>query len=113
MTEIRAAIRTYSTAAVLSLTTRRMFCEHDEWCDLIEWLTGKHVTSAALTQGDLIEMASAEARHQFRQLPVDASDLRASTWYIYLAGMAAEHGAELEVRRGASDELLVAEDVAA
>ena len=93
--------RTFSTAAIVSITTGTLFCSFAEMHEAAEWIMGHPIWTHHFASPQLCDEMKRTVLVQHPDLPSDSPDgCDHSNYLEHLAAIEARHGKTLRVARG-------------
>lgn len=92
--------KAFSTAALASITTGRLFCAFSDMHEAIEYLMGHPVWTHELASEALFKLMSAKLREQHPGLPTEADDCDGTNWEAWRDQLVAKLGPTLTITKG-------------
>lgn len=90
--------KTFSTAAVVSLTSGLLLCKFGEMHELAEYVMGHPIWTHEFASKPLWELMKSKLLEQHPDLPVEADE--SQPWQDYLAAACAKFGETLTITKG-------------
>lgn len=92
--------KTFSTAAVVSLTSGLLLCKFSDMHELAEHVMGHPIWTHEFASKPLWELMRSKLLEQHPGLPVDAEGYDKGNWQDFLAAACVKFGETLEIAKG-------------